>query len=95
MVSARNSKAGCILQFSCECLERFGFFGQNKKTDCVTLQETIKRNGHNHESSKLSGRVFSSSEPVVITMMNVFAPSLRGETEILRQQIGQLSGGLS
>jgi hypothetical protein len=28
-------------------------------------------------------------------MMNVFAPSIRGEIEILRQQIGQLSRGLS
>jgi hypothetical protein len=28
-------------------------------------------------------------------MMNVFAPSIRGEIEIVRQQIGQLSRGLS
>jgi hypothetical protein len=28
-------------------------------------------------------------------MMNVFAPSIRGEIKILRQQIGQLSRGLS
>jgi hypothetical protein len=76
-------------------MECFGFFSQNQKTDRVTLQETVKRNGHKRQSSKLSGRVFSRSEPLVITMMNVFAPSIRGEIEIVRQQIGQLSRGLS
>ena len=58
------------------------------------MQETIKRNWHKRQSGKLSGRVFSSSEPLIIAVMSVFAPSIWGEIEILGQQIGQLSRDL-
>jgi len=76
-------------------LECVAFVSQNEKTNCVTLQETIKRNGHKRLSGRLSARVFGGTEPLVVTAVSVFAPSIRGKIEILRQQIGQLSRGLS
>jgi hypothetical protein len=44
---------------------------------------------------KLGGRVLPSSQPVVVATVNVFAPGVRSEPEIIGQQTGKVSRSLS